>query len=166
MTSSRLEITVPVDTPVIEFRRVVAASPALVFDLWTNPDHLRRWWGPEDYELMSIDIDLRVGGTYRYVHRAPNGVEYAFHGAYLELDPPGRLVYTTVHEGEPDSEAVDSFTFHEADVGTLINCWSQYPSLAIRDKYVAEGMVRGLTESHERLDALIARLSEPPEGSS
>ncbi len=163
MTSSRLEITVPVDAPVIEFQRVVAASPALVFELWTNPDHLRNWWGPKDYELLSIDIDLRVGGTYRYVHRAPDGVEYAFHGTYRDLDPPGRLVYTTVYEGEPDSEAVDSFTFDEVDGGTLIRCRSEHSSLATRDMYVAEGMERGLAESHQRLDTLIDRLSEPTE---
>jgi uncharacterized protein YndB with AHSA1/START domain len=163
MTSSRLEITVPVDAPVIEFQRVVAASPALVFELWTNPDHLRNWWGPEDYEFVSIDIDLRVGGTYRYVHRAPDGVEYAFRGTYRELDPPGRLVYTTVYEGAPDSEAVDTYTFDAVDAGTLIKGRSEHASLAIRDMYVLEGMERGLTESHQRLDALIARLSELPE---
>lgn len=166
MTSSRLEITVPVDAPVIEFQRVVAASPALVFELWTNPVHLRNWWGPKDHETVSIDIDLRVGGTFRYVHRAPDGVEYAFHGTYRELDPPGRLVYTTVYEGAPDSEAVDSLTFDEVDGGTLIRCRSEHSSMASRDMYVIEGMERGLTESHQRLDVLISRLSESSEGRS
>jgi len=147
MTSSRLQITVPVDAPVIEFQRVVAASPTLVFELWTNPEHLRNWWGPKDYEMVSIDIDLRVGGTYRYVHRAPDGLEYAFHGTYRELDLPGRLVYTTVYEGAPDSEAVDSLTFDEVGGGTLIRCRSEHSSLAAREMYVAEGMERGLTES-------------------
>jgi uncharacterized protein YndB with AHSA1/START domain len=166
MRSSRLQITVPLDVPVIEFQRIVAATPALVFDLWTNPDHLRNWWGPKDYDLVSIDIDLRVGGSYRYVHRAPDGVEYAFHGTYLELDPPGRLVYTTVYEGAPDSEAVDRFTFDEVDGGTLIRCRSEHSSIAVRDMYVEEGMERGLIESHQRLDALIARLTKPTGGRS
>jgi uncharacterized protein YndB with AHSA1/START domain len=162
MTSSLLEISVPVDVPVIEFERVVAASPALVFELWTNPEHLRNWWGPKKYEVVSIDIDLRVGGAYRYVHRAPDGVEHAFHGTYREVGPPRRLVHTTVYEGAPDSEAIDSFTFDDVEGGTLIRCRSEHSSLATRDMYVVEGMERGLTESHQRLDALIARLSEPP----
>jgi uncharacterized protein YndB with AHSA1/START domain len=166
MNRPQLEITVPVDVPVIEFQRLVAAEPALVFDLWTNPDHLRYWWGPEDHELLSMDIDLRVGGAYRYVFRAPDGVEHAFHGTYRELDPPRRLVHTTVYEGAPDSDAVASFDFDEADGGTLVRCRSEYASLAARDMYVREGMERGLTESHLRLDALIVRLSQRSEGAS
>jgi uncharacterized protein YndB with AHSA1/START domain len=94
--------------------------------------------------------------------RAPDGVEHAFHGTYREVDPPRRLVHTTVYEGAPDSEAIDSFTFDDVEGGTLIRCRSEHSSLATRDMYVVEGMERGLTESHQRLDALIARLSEPP----
>lgn len=98
------------------------------------------------------------------MHRAPDGVEHAFHGTYRELDPPGRLVYTTVYEGAPDSEAVDSYTFDEVDGGTLIKCRSEHSSLAIRDMYVVEGMELGLIESHQRLDELIARLSRRKAG--
>src|ERR1700761_8700064 len=128
MTSSQLAIPVPVDEPVIVFERILAAPPELVFDLWTNPDHLRNWWGPREFEMIAMDIDLRVGGGYRFVQRAPDGTEYAFHGRYRELDPPGRLVYTTVYEGAPDSEAVERFTFEAVEGGTLIRCRSEHSS--------------------------------------
>jgi uncharacterized protein YndB with AHSA1/START domain len=162
--SSPLEISVPADRPVIEFRRVVAAAPTLVFELFTEPRHLRNWWGPKELELVSFEVDLRVGGSYRYVHRAPDGVEHAFHGTYRQLDPPGRLTDTTSYEGAPDNEALDSFTFTAVDGGTLITCRSVHSSLATRDMYVVEGMQRGLTESHQRLDALIAHLQSAAGG--
>jgi uncharacterized protein YndB with AHSA1/START domain len=166
VTASRLHITVSADAPVIEFQRVVAATPALVFELWTNPDHLRNWWGPRDHELVSIDIDLRVGGRYRYVHRAPDGVEHAFHGTYRELDPPRVLVQTTVYESAPDNQSLDHYTFDEHPGGTLIRCRSEHSSLAVRDMYVDGGMERGLAESHRRLDALIVHLAHRSEGCS
>jgi uncharacterized protein YndB with AHSA1/START domain len=166
MTSPRLQINVPTDAPVIEFQRLVAAAPTLVFELWTNPDHLRNWWGPRDHEVVSIVVDLRVGGSYRYVHRGPDGVEYAFHGTYRELDPPRHLVHTTVYEGAPDSEALDRYTFEAHAGGTLVRCRSEHSSFATRDMYVVEGMERGLTESQQRLDALLARLLKRTEGRS
>jgi len=137
MAASRLQITVQVDSPVIEYQRVVAASPALVFELSTSPDHLRNWWGPKEYEGVSIDIDR-----------------------------PRRLVHTTVYEGAPDSEEVDGFTFDDGLGGTSIRCRSEHSSLATRDIYVLGGMERGLAESHQRSDALIAGLSKPQEGHS
>ena len=76
--------------PVITYRRFVPAPPELVFEAWTKPEHLTQWLGPAYLELSVCEIDLRVGGAYRFVHRAPDGTEHGFHGEYLEVVRPSQ----------------------------------------------------------------------------
>jgi uncharacterized protein YndB with AHSA1/START domain len=152
MTAARLEITMPPDEPVIAFRRFLRAPPELVFQTWTDPAHLRHWRGPRELELVSCEIDLRVGGGYRYVHKAQDGQEFAFHGEYREIDRPSRLVSTFVYEGSPEDVSVETVTFKPVDGGTLLVSRSVLPSLTVRDRFVQAGAARGLAESHERLD--------------
>lgn len=71
MNSTKLRISTPVDEPVVRFQRLIEAPPALVFDVWTDPEHLCRWWGPRALTLVVSEMDLRVGGAYRFVSRAP-----------------------------------------------------------------------------------------------
>ena len=119
---------------------------------------MRRWLGPRTFEMVSCDVDLRVGGTYRYVHRAPDGQEYGFHGEYREIDAPRRLVATFVFEPMPDHEAVDTLTMEEVDGGTLVTTTTRHASFEARDGHVAGGMETGMSEGYERLDALVATL--------
>ncbi len=150
-----LELQVPTDEPVIRFRRFVAAPPELVFELLTTPAHMRRWLGPRSLEMTSCEVDLRVGGTWSYTYRAPDGSEFAFHGEYLEVEPPHRAVQTFVFEGYPDAVATETMALQPVEGGTLLVGESRHTSFAHRDAHVASGMESGMTESYTRLDELI-----------
>jgi uncharacterized protein YndB with AHSA1/START domain len=152
MTQPVLDLEVPVDAPLIVWKRIVKAPPALVFDAWTKPEHLRRWWGPRRLELVSCDVDLRVGGGFRFVQRAPDGTEHAFHGTYLEIDRASRLVTTFVYEGAPDDEAVDTLVFEAVDGVTVLHGRSEHGSIASRDRHVEGGMEQGFADTLARLD--------------
>jgi uncharacterized protein YndB with AHSA1/START domain len=155
MTSPKLEIETPADEPVITFRRFVKAPPKLVFQAYTEPELLKQWWGPRYLELTVCEIDLRVGGSYRFVHRAPDGQEFGFHGEYREIDAPHRLVNTFVFEGVPDHEALDTVVFEEVDGGTMVVGRSVHDSIDARNMQVASGMEQGMIETYDRLDALV-----------
>jgi uncharacterized protein YndB with AHSA1/START domain len=148
----RLAIEVPPGEPAVIFRRFVDAPPELVFAVWTQPEHLRNWWGPRQFELVVCESDPRAGGRYRFVQRAPDGQEHTFHGTYREVDCPGRLVRTFVYAGAPADESVETLTFQRDGDGTLITSTSVFPSFAAREFYVQGGLEAGLRESHQRLD--------------
>jgi uncharacterized protein YndB with AHSA1/START domain len=156
MTHTDLDIVMPADEPLIIVRRFLAAPPELVFEAWTQPEHLRHWWGPRRLELVRCEIDLRVGGGYTFVHRAPDGQEFGFHGEYREIDPPHRLVVTFIYDGAPEDESVETSSFEAADGGTIVSSSSRHSSVAARDMHVANGMAEGMTESYERLDERLA----------
>ena len=158
MTTTALDIVTPADEPVVLTSRFVKAPPALVFAAWTTPEHLRNWWGPRHLELVGCDVDLRVGGTWRFVSRAPDGQEFAFHGEYLEIDPPHRLVATWCWEGMPDDVAIETLTLEAVDGGTMVRGEARHSSVAARDQHVENGMEGGMTETYERLDELVARV--------
>jgi uncharacterized protein YndB with AHSA1/START domain len=160
MTStSTLDLTTPADAPVIELRRFVKATPELLFRVHTEPEHIRNWWGPRNLELVVCEVDLRVGGTYRFVHRAPDGGEHAFHGTYREIDRPTRLSNTFVYEGAPEHEAVDTVVFEETEGGTILVGRTEFASMEARDYHLKSGMEGGMRETYERLDELVAKLS-------
>lgn len=156
MKASPLEMTVPAGEPVIEYRRLLAAPPELVFRVFTEPEHLVHWRGPRELRMVACEIDLRAGGRYRYVHRAPDGGEHAFRGEYLEVRPPHRLVSTFEYEGAPGAVATETVFFQPAGEGMLVISRSVLPSLEARDLYLASGAERGLTDSFHRLDAHLA----------
>jgi uncharacterized protein YndB with AHSA1/START domain len=152
VTSSELEIELSEDEPVVVFRRLVGAPPSLVFEAWTEPDHLRHWWGPRGFALVVCESDLRVGGQYRFVQRTPDGEEHGFRGQYREVERPHRLVRTFVYEGAPEQESVETVTFERERRGTLVTGESVFPSFAALDLYTRAGMEFGMRESHQRLD--------------
>lgn len=155
MSDPRLEFFAPDDEPVIVFRRAFQAPARLVFEAWTEPEQLRQWRGPRGFELAGCEVDLRVGGGYRFVHRAPDGGRHVFHGRYLEIERPRRLVSTFVYEAAPETEAVEELTFEERDGTTLVTGRSAFPTFAARDLYLDGGAERGLRECHELLDELL-----------
>ncbi|MEO6390554.1 MAG: SRPBCC domain-containing protein [Pyrinomonadaceae bacterium] len=96
--------------------RVFDAPPALVFDAWTQKDHLIRWWGPDNFTLPFCEIDFRVGGEYRYCMRAPDGTDHWVWGTYRAIVPPERIVFTWDRkdpDGTPRSKSVVTVTFAE-----------------------------------------------------
>jgi uncharacterized protein YndB with AHSA1/START domain len=157
-TEKETEITTPADEPLITVRRFFAAPPELVYRACTDPDLLRRWWGPRRLEVVECTADLRVGGTWRVVHRAPDGQEFVFGGRFLELDPPRRRVGTFVWEGAPEHEATETLELEAVEGGTMVLATTHHGSMEARDMHIANGMEGGIVESHERLDELMAEV--------
>lgn len=153
-----LDIEVPADEPIIVWRRFFQAPPELVYATFTEPEHVRHWWGPRKYDITVCEADLRIGGAWRVVHRGPDGTEHAFHGTHLELDPPRRVVRTFVYEGFPEEGATEEATFEPAEGGTLVVAVSRMPSFESRAGALTNGMEEGGRESYERLDELLASL--------
>ncbi len=130
-----------------------------------EPEHLRHWRGPRGFELVVCEVDLRVGGSYRFVHRAPDGSQHTFHGQYREIERPSRLVSTFTYAAAPETEVLDEVTFEENGSTTLVTGRTIFPTFEARELYAAAGAERGLAECHERLDELLAALaSRPREG--
>jgi uncharacterized protein YndB with AHSA1/START domain len=152
MTGTAFDFEIPVGEPTMGFRRFIKAPPRIVFEAFTDPRHLPRWWGPRGLELVVCEVDLRVGGGYRFVHRTPDGREFAFRGEYREIDPPRLLVNTFVWEGAPQHESVETTVFEAAEGGTLVIARSVHDSVEGRDMHLANGMERGMIETFERLD--------------
>lgn len=156
MTNTETEIRTPAGEPVIEVRRCFKAPPELVYRVVTEAEYLRRWWGPRRLEIAECNVDLRVGGGWRVVHRAPDGTEFAFHGTFLELDPPRRRVGTWVYEGWPEHEATETMVLEPVEGGTLLTSTMVHDSVESRDQHVASGMETGIVEGYERLDEVLA----------
>jgi uncharacterized protein YndB with AHSA1/START domain len=132
------------------------APPRIVFDAWTKPELLRRWWAPKSMGItfVSCEADVRTGGTYRFVFAHPSFPEpMAFFGRYLEVMPPARLVWTNEEGGE--SGSVTTATFEEKDGKTLLVVRDVYPSKQALDDAIASGSVAGYDESFTQLDELL-----------
>jgi uncharacterized protein YndB with AHSA1/START domain len=139
----------------IVITRSFDAPAAAVFRAWTTPDLVRRWWGFPTSEWVVCDIDLRVGGSWRYVTR-DDGVEVGFHGEYREIDAPVRLVSTEVFEGFPDAEALDTLVLEERDGVTTLTITVLHQLPEHRDGHIASGMEHGMQVSFDRLEDAIA----------
>ncbi len=142
--SGKLRVPLPSDTEIL-LSRVFDAPRHLVFEAMTKPEHVRRWWCPCEagYTMPVCEIDLRVGGGYRYVTRGPDGSEFAFHGTYREIDPPKRVVHTEVLEPYEDSPALCTMTLEERDGKTHYQTLVKHHSKEARDMHVASGMEQG-----------------------
>ena len=161
MTNTETEITVPAGgEPVIEVRRFLKAPPELVYRVCTEEEYLRRWFGPRRLEVSECDIDLRVGGTWRIVHRAPDGMEFVFYGEFLELEPPHRRVGTFIWEGAPEHQAVETLVLEAVEGGTMMTTTTRHSSVEARDMHVANGMEEGIIDSMERIAELLASVQE------
>jgi uncharacterized protein YndB with AHSA1/START domain len=156
MTNTETEITTPPGEPVIEVRRFFKAPPELLYRVVTEGEYVGRWWGPRRLEISHCEVDLRVGGNWRLVHRAPDGTEFAFRGTFLELDPPRRRVATWVYEGWPEHEATETLVLEPVEGGTLLVTTMVHDSVESRDRHVASGMEEGLVDGYERLDEVLA----------
>jgi uncharacterized protein (TIGR03086 family) len=146
-------VTLPSDTTIL-ITRVFEAPAVLVWDLITMPRHVLRWWGPIWSPLVSCEIDLRVGGSWRYVSEM-DGQELGWHGVYREIEPPHRIVSTEVFEGFPDAASVNTMTLTEVDCVTTLQTLVQHTSREHRDGHIDSGMEGGMQETFNRLDDLI-----------
>jgi uncharacterized protein YndB with AHSA1/START domain len=149
--------TMPSDREVV-MTRVFDAPRERVWKAYTDPDMIPKWWGPR-YLVTTVDkMDLKAGGAWRYVSRAPDGSEYGFHGVYREIVPLERIAWTFEFEGMPGHVSVDTVTFEELEGKTKVTVVSLFETRADRDGMVASGMEKGQTESTERLDELLQDL--------
>ena len=148
-------VTLPSDLE-INITRVFDAPAALVFDVWTTPRHVRRWWGSDDAPMILCDIDLRVGGDWRYVIRSEEGVELGWHGTYQQVDGPYRIVSTEVFEGYPDGQSLNTLTLDERDGQTTMTVVVLHTSKENRDGHVNSGMEGGMQQCLNRIDDLLA----------
>ncbi len=155
--SETFKVTTTSDTDIC-LTRLFDAPRALVFEAMTRPEHIARWWGQlgDGYSVPVCEVDLRVGGKWRFVNRHPKG-EVAFHGEYREITPPERLVYTELMEPYPDGSLVTT-TFSEEAGKTRVTVIASYPSTAIRDMVLSSGMERGAAASYDRLEEVAREL--------
>lgn len=141
--------------------RTFDAPARIVFDAWTRPELIMKWWTPKSFGItfISCDADVRVGGTYRFVMGHPAFDQpMAFHGKYLEVDPPRRLVWTNE---EGDEGSVTTVTFEEKDGRTHLVLSDVYPSKAALDEAMASGSIGGYPEQFNQLDILIGSVPKP-----
>jgi uncharacterized protein YndB with AHSA1/START domain len=156
--SDTFRVTTPSDRE-IRLTRLFDAPRHLVFEAMTRPEHIKRWWGclGEGYSVPVCEVDLRLGGAWRFVNRHPKG-EVAFHGVYREIAPPDRLVFTETMEPHPDPGSVVTAVFTEENGKTRLTVTAEYPSLEIRDMVIKSGMERGAAISYDRLEEVAREL--------
>jgi len=158
MTSSRTAVvTLPTDRQ-IQITREFAAPRQLVYKAYTTPELIKRWWSGDRGEVTSAEVDLRVGGRWRYVMTANGGFEVAFHGEYREIVPDERLVTTEVYEGAPEGEAVVTHIFAEKDGRTTLTILMELPDRESRDAVINSGMEGGMQESMDHLEQVAISL--------
>ena len=138
--------------------RIFDGPARLVFEAWTRPELLKRWWAPKSFgvSFLSCEADVRSGGTYRFVFSHPASDQpMAFFGRYLEVTPHSRLVWTNE---ESDEGAVTTVTFEENGGKTLVVMHDLYPSKEALDAAIASGSTGGTWETFEQLDELLVTL--------
>lgn len=156
--SKTFTVTTPSDQE-IRMTRLFDAPRQLVFDAMTKPEHIKQWWGRlgEGYSVPVCEVDLRVGGAWRFVNRHPHG-EVAFYGEYKEITPPSRVVFTEIFEQFPDTVSVVTSVLTEEAGKTRLTATVRYPSLEVRDMVISTGMSRGAGISYDRLEDLVVSL--------
>ena len=154
------EVTLPSDTQIL-ITREFDAPRHLVYEAYTTPELIKRWWAGKRGGVTVAEVDLRVGGRYRYAMEAAEGFEVAFNGEFREIVPEERIVTTEVFEGAPPTDAGDVLnvvTFTEADGRTTLELLVQCPNQEIRDAIMDSGMEVGMQEQYDALEQLVVTL--------
>ena len=161
--SSNMQTTLPDNQPTVVFTRTFDAPRALVFEAWTNPEHLARWWGPFD-TATTIDMDARQGGYFNFTMNAPDGEQFPHGGKYSEFVRPERLVFSNVagdrdwgEDGGPPN-CVVTVVFDERDGKTTLTITSLLASFEERDALVKVGAPGGWAMSFDKLDTLLEKV--------
>jgi uncharacterized protein YndB with AHSA1/START domain len=162
---AKLTVTTPTGT-VIVLTRTFDAPQRLVFDALTKPDLLPRWYGARGWNLVVCEVDLRVGGAWRFVSRGPDGTEMGQRGVYREIVPSERLVHTERFDDQSYAgETLITHVLVERRGGTTLTSTVRYPSREARDIVLRYPMARGVAQAYDQLDALLAELPPPAESS-
>jgi uncharacterized protein YndB with AHSA1/START domain len=149
-----LKVTAPTDREIV-LTRVFDAPRRLVWDAFTKPELLQRWFGPRGWSLVVCEVDLRVGGGFRFVLRGPDGTEMGMRGVYREIMPPERSVHMESFDDYPGESQVTA-VFAEHGGKTTLTATILYPSKEVRDLVIQSGMEHGAAESYDKLAELLA----------
>jgi uncharacterized protein YndB with AHSA1/START domain len=162
-SSGTARVTLPTDEQIL-ITREFDAPKHLVYKAFTTPDLVKRWWHAKRGEMTIAEIDLQVGGKWRYVMVADGGMEVGFHGEYREIVPNERIVSTEVFEGLPEGVSeeegatVNTATFIEADGRTTVTILVQAANKVSRDAIIESGMEGGLQDALDLLEQVAASL--------
>ena len=156
-TSGTAKVTLPGDEQIL-ITREFDAPKHLVYKAWTTPELVRRWWNAKRGEVTTCEIDLRVGGTWRYVMVTPDGMEVGFHGEFREIVPNERIVSTEVFEGMPDAAALNTLTLAERDGRTTLTILVEHSSKEHRDGHINSGMEAGMQDAMDLLEEVAVSL--------
>jgi uncharacterized protein YndB with AHSA1/START domain len=159
VSSGTAVVTLPSDTQIL-ITREFDAPRHLVYEAYTTPDLIRRWWAGKRGEVTHVEVDLRVGGRWRHVMIASGGHEVGFHGEYREIVANERIVCTEVYEGVPEGEGevVNTITLTEHDGRTTLSILTDVPAREIRDMIIDSGMEGGMQEGMDLLEEVAISL--------
>ncbi len=152
-----LKVTTPTEREIV-MTRVFDAPRSLVLDAFTKPELLRCWLGPRGWSLVACEIDLRVGGAYRFVGRGPDGTDMGWGGVYREIKLPERIVHTESFDDYP-GESLVTAVWVEHGGKTTLTITLLYPSREVRDAVISSGMEHGAAESYDRLAEMLASIA-------
>ena len=157
----KLVITTPSDREIL-MTRDFDAPRALVWEMFTKPEHIRKWWGCHAMEVVVCEVDLRAGGEYRYVGRMPDGNECPFRGVHHEVSYPDKIVYTEIFDVPVAREhpALVTTTFTEIDGRTRMRCSIVHDSKESRDIHLATGVESGASAGYDMIEDMAERLSK------
>jgi uncharacterized protein YndB with AHSA1/START domain len=154
--TNALELIVPVDTLAMDYTRTFDAPVEAVFRAHAEPELVEQWLGPSRNEMSLQRWDFRTGGGYRYLHLGPDGDEYWFNGVFHAVRPNEQIIQTFEFEGAPDMVNIEFIRFEDlGDRRSRLRGRSICPSTDARDALLSSGMEGGMTESYERLEALL-----------
>ena len=156
-STQRAVITLPADNQIL-ITREFAAPRHLVYMAFTVPELIARWWAGDRGKVTSVEVDLRAGGSWRYVMVANGGFEVAFHGEYREIVQDERLVYTEIYEGAPDAPALTTMTLSDAGERTTLTILVEHSNPENRDLHINSGMEEGLQEALQHLEEVALSL--------
>ena len=160
-SSQTATVTLPTDEQIL-IRREFDAPKHLVYEAFTTPELVSRWWTAKRGEMKVCEIDLRVGGKWRYVMQTQDGMEVGFHGEYREIEPHQRIVSTEIFEGMPEGvpeeASVNTATFTEEDGRTTLEILVQHSNKTFRDMHVESGMEDGLQDALDLLEEIAVSL--------
>src|SRR5258705_1024303 len=149
-----LKVTTPTDREII-MTRVFDAPRRLVFDAFSKPELLKRWFGPRGWSLVVCEVDFKVGGGFRFGLRVPDGKQMGMRGVYREITPPERSVHMESFDDYPGESQVTA-VFVEQEGKTTLAATVLYPSREVRDAVIKSGMEHGAAESYDKLAELLA----------
>ena len=149
-----LQVATPTDREIV-MTRVFDAPRNLVFDAFSKPELLKRWFGPRGWSLVVCEVDFKVGGKWRFVLRGPDGREMGMRGVYREIAPPERTVHLEMFDDYP-GESIVTAVFVEQNGKTTMTATVLYESQVIRDAVIKSGMEHGAAECYDKLAEYLA----------